>query len=218
MLMACKECKSDCDASCIVSSRTDNEITIDGKGDDWASAKPVLEGLLAPWNGRVKDKTNIYICHDEENLYFLYTVEDETPICDNEPSEMSVAYSDRVEFFISKDAGMQEYVCAEIDPTGKALGYTAKYHRQFDYDWDFDALTSAATATDVGYVVEASLPLAWLREQGYLKADNTMLIGLYRGDAIEPRNDQSIRWLTWIEPEVVDFHLPSSLGQIRLIN
>ena len=197
--------------------RTKLNITIDGKADDWGKTTPIVEGLLAPWNGRVKDNTNIYICHDKENLYFLYTVDDETPICDDEPTEMSVVYSDRVEFFISKDAEMTGYVCAEIDPTGKALGYTAKYHRQFEYDWDFDALTSAATTTPSGYIVEAALPLKWLREEGYLNSDNEMYIGLYRGDATEPRNISSIRWITWIEPEKLDFHIPSSLGRMKLV-
>lgn len=209
--------ETDC-ANYLEAKNITHAITIDGKADEWNISEPILDGLLAPWNGRVVDETKIYICHDAENLYFLYTVEDETPICDDEPSEMSVVYSDRVEFFLSKDAQMESYVCAEIDPTGKALGYTAKYHRQFDFDWDFDALTSAATTTPTGYIVEATLPLAWLREEGYLNSENEMFIGLYRGDAIEPRNDQSIRWLTWIEPEIVDFHIPSSLGKIKLKN
>lgn len=215
-LVACGD-NQDKEANYIEAAPTNNKITIDGNGEDWGSTKPILEGLLAPWNGRVVDKTNIYICHDKQNLYFLYTVEDDTPICDDEPSEMSVVYSDRVEFFVSKDAQMKDYVCAEIDQTGKALGYTAKFHRDFDFDWDFDALTSAATTTPTGYVVEASLPIEWLREQGFLKENNQMYIGLYRGDAIEPRNDQNIRWLTWIEPEELDFHIPSSLGIIKLL-
>lgn len=217
MIVGCGDTEEAGNGNFLKAKSTKKNITIDGKADDWGKTKPILEGLLAPWNGRVKDSTNIYICHDKENLYFLYTVEDETPICDNEPSEMSVVYSDRVEFFISKDAEMADYVCAEIDPSGKALGYTAKYHRQFEYDWDFDALTSAATSTPTGYIVEAALPLEWLREQGYLDGNNEMYIGLYRGDAIEPRNIRSIRWLTWIEPEKLDFHIPSSLGRMKLV-
>lgn len=217
MIIGCDHTEEADNGNYLQAKRTKKSITIDGKADDWGNTKPILEGLLAPWNGRVKDNTNIYICHDKENLYFLYTVDDETPVCDNEPSEMSVVYSDRVEFFISKDAEMADYVCAEIDPAGKALGYTAKYHRQFEYDWDFDALTTAATTTPTGYIVEAALPLEWLREQGYIDANNEMYIGLYRGDAIEPRNIRSIRWLTWIEPEKLDFHIPSSLGRMKLV-
>lgn len=217
MIVGCDHTEEADNSNYLQAKRTKKNITIDGKADDWGNTKPILEGLLAPWNGRVKDNTNIYICHDKENLYFLYTVDDETPVCDDEPSEMSVVYSDRVEFFISKDAEMADYVCAEIDPAGKALGYTAKYHRQFEYDWDFDALTSAATTTPTGYIVEAALPLEWLREQGYIDANNEMYIGLYRGDAIEPRKIGSIRWLTWIEPEKLDFHIPSSLGRMKLV-
>ncbi len=217
MIIGCDHTEVADNSNYLQAKRTKKNITIDGKVDDWGNTKPILEGLLAPWNGRVKDNTNIYICHDKENLYFLYTVDDETPVCDNEPSEMSVVYSDRVEFFISKDAEMADYVCAEIDPAGKALGYTAKYHRQFEYDWDFDALTTAANTTPTGYIVEAALPLEWLREQGYIDANNEMYIGLYRGDAIEPRNIRSIRWLTWIEPEKLDFHIPSSLGRMKLV-
>ena len=78
--------ETDC-ANYLEAKNITHDVTIDGKADEWNISEPILDGLLAPWNGRVVDETKIHICHDAENLYFLYTVEDETPICDDEPSE-----------------------------------------------------------------------------------------------------------------------------------
>jgi chondroitin AC lyase len=32
--------------------------------------------LIAPWHNMEKDQTEIYLCHDKKNLYFLFKVKD----------------------------------------------------------------------------------------------------------------------------------------------
>ena len=194
-----------------------SEITIDGMGEDWRQEK-FLSGLIAPWNGMEKDQTDIYLCHDNKNLYFYFKVKDNQLVYGTEEGEMSVNYSDRVELFICENQKMETYYCAEIDPKAKVMDYKARFYRDFDYDWGFDCLAAAATIQEDGYAVEGSFSLDWLRTSGILSSNGTFYLGLYRGNASDLTNEDTIVWLTWNIPEAKepDFHIPSSLAKVQL--
>ena len=195
----------------------EKEIKVDGDGKDWDS-KPLVLGLTAPWNGSIKDSTAIYICHDKKNLYFLFKIKDDNLIYDDREGEEAVNYRDRAEIFFSKDEKLSTYFCAEIDPQAKVLDYEAHFYRDFNFEWDFKQLIVASQLENDGYVVEGALPIEWLKSSQLLSDDGEMFIGLYRANAIEPENDESIVWCSWIVPDSKDpdFHIPSSLGKLRL--
>lgn len=195
----------------------EKEIKVDGDGKDWDS-KPLVLGLTAPWNGPIKDSTVIYICHDKKNLYFLFKIKDDNLIYDDREGEEAVNYRDRAEIFLSKDEKLSTYFCAEIDPQAKVLDYEAHFYRDFNFEWDFKQLIVASQLENDGYVVEGALPIEWLKSSQLLSDDGEMFIGLYRANAIEPENDESIVWCSWIVPDSKDpdFHIPSSLGKLRL--
>ena len=195
----------------------ESHITIDGTGEDWTQ-EAFVSGLVAPWNDMIKDQTEVYLCHDKKNLYFLFKVKDNQLVYGTEEGEMSVNYSDRVELFISENKKMDTYYCAEIDPKAKVLDYKARFYRDFDFNWDFDRLITAATIQDDGYTVEGALALDWLQATGILSDKGELFLGLYRGDASDPAKMETIVWLTWIIPDAQepDFHIPSSLSQVRL--
>lgn len=195
----------------------EKEITVDGDGKDWDS-KPLVLGLTAPWNGSIKDSTAICICHDKKNLYFLFKIKDDNLIYDDREGEEAVNYRDRAEIFFSKDEKLSTYFCAEIDPQVKVLDYEAHFYRDFNFEWDFKQLIVASQLENDGYVVEGALPIEWLKSSQLLSDDGEMFIGLYRANAIEPENAESIVWYSWIVPDSKDpdFHIPSSLGKLRL--
>ena len=195
----------------------EKEIKVDGDGKDWDS-KPLVLGLTAPWNGPIKDSTVIYICHDKKNLYFLFKIKDDNLIYDDREGEEAVNYRDRAEIFLSKDEKLSTYFCAEIDPQAKVLDYEAHFYRDFNFEWDFKQLIVASQLENDGYVVEGALPIEWLKSSQLLSDDGEMFIGLYRANAIEPENDESIVWCSWIVPDSKDpdFHIPCSLGKLRL--
>ena len=176
-----------------------------------------MSDLIAPWNGAAKDRTRFSVCHDKKNFYFLYEVADTTIIYNNEKTEASVGSSDRIEFFFSKDPAMSDYYCAEIDPCGKVMDYHAKFYRQFDFDWNFKGLKLGTHTGKDTYIVEGSIPLKSLEEIGVISPDGEIRFGVYRADYYGSQEEQVI-WSSWIIPDAAnpDFHIPSSLGVLKL--
>jgi chondroitin AC lyase len=123
---------------------------------------------------------------------------------------MSVNYSDRVELFICKNDKMETYYCAEVDPNGKVLDYTAYFHRKFDFEWDLDQLQTATSMQEDGYTVEGALPLDWLQKNNILSSNGEFYLGLFRANASDPTKEETIVWLTWNIPDAKepDFHIP----------
>ncbi|WP_293717149.1 polysaccharide lyase family 8 super-sandwich domain-containing protein [uncultured Parabacteroides sp.] len=200
----------------IITAPQVGHITVDGKKDDWKIA-PAVTGLIAPWDGAVKDHTSFSVCHDKKNLYFMYEVSDSTIIYNDEKTEASVGNSDRIEFFISKDPAMADYYCAEIDPQGKVMDYHAQFYRKFDFSWNFKGLKLGTHIGLDSYIVEGSIPLKSLEEMGVISPKGEILFGIYRADYYDQQEDQVI-WSPWIIPDVAnpDFHIPSSLGVLKL--
>ena len=75
-------------------------------------------------------------------------------------------------------------------------------------------------ATYIGkdsYRVEGSLSLKSLKDLGLVSPEGEIRMGVYRADYFGNKDDQVI-WSSWIVPEATepDFHIPSSLGILRL--
>lgn len=203
--------------SSVVIPICNNAITIDGTANEWKQ-KIFVSQLVAPWQNMEKDQTEIYLCHDKKNLYFLFKVKDSKLVYGTEEGETSVNYSDRVELFICKNDKMETYYCAEVDPNGKVLDYTAHFHRKFDFEWDFDQLQTATSMQEDGYIVEGTLPLDWLQKNNILSSNGDFYLGLFRANASDPTKEETIVWLTWNIPDAKepDFHIPSSLRKVQL--
>ena len=134
-------------------------------------------------------------------------------------SERSVDNSDRIEIFLSCDPQMACYYGFEVDPSGKVMDYKNAYYRQFNFDWNGRVATAgnvfpAGYLSPAGYRVDASFGLDYLRELGVLQPDGTVLMGLFRADAL-PSGD--IQWYTLLDPRTPepDFHLPATLFPYR---
>ena len=186
-------------------------ITIDGvlEKQDWMFADSI-NGLSAPWDTIVNDKTVFKSFCSGKFFYFCFDVHDPIIITHNYENELTVAQGDRVELFFSETPDMNKYYCIEMDPLGHILDYSAKYYRKFDYKWNFDNVLIATTFTENGYVVEGCIPLEEFKE---IEIKDAFLLGVYRADFQSDTPDNVI-WYTWIEPdsEGPDFHIPSSLG------
>lgn len=191
-------------------------IRIDGNKDDW-KIEPLLTGLIAPWDGAVKDNSSFYAGHDQKYFYFLYEVSDSTLTYNAEKTEASVGNEDRVEFFISCDPEMNTYYCAEMDPQGKVMDYEARHYRKFDMKWDFKNLNLKTYIGKNTYRVEGSIPLKELKKMGVLSPSGELRMGVYRADYKDAQG-KNVVWSSWIIPDAAqpDFHIPSSLGILKL--
>jgi hypothetical protein len=157
-----------------------------------------------------------------------------------------VIFEDRAEFFLSRDAVMSDYFGFEIDPRGRVLEYRASYYRRFDRKWRCKGLEAAATMGQAGnvsyYVVEGRIALATLVEMGFprLKPGERILGGLYRAEFSHDRSGKPVvqketihnhgrkppegpppieEWMSWVDPKTpeADFHVPSSLGWLEIV-
>lgn len=201
----------------VISAPQVKHISVDGKKEDWQQIPVAVNGLTAPWDGAGKDRTAFSVCHDKKKLYFLYEVSDTTIIYNDEKTEASVGSSDRIEFFFSKDPAMADYYCAEIDPQGKVMDYHARSYRKFDLDWNFKGLKLATHIGKDSYIVEGSIPLKSLEDMGVISPEGEIRLGVYRADYYGQKENE-VSWLTWIVPDAAgpDFHIPSSLGVLKL--
>ena len=175
----------------------------------------LVRGLRDFWSGRT-DSTTFYACHDSDSLYLAaYCSDPDIHITEGE-SERSVDTSDRIALFFAQDDALSVYYCLEIDPDGKVMDYRASYYRQFDFDWDCPGISVRGFSGNGSYSLRVSLSLNRLRELGVLQQDDTMIAGFYRGD-YHP-SDGSISWYSRLDPHTPepDFHVPASLGRLKL--
>jgi hypothetical protein len=201
-------------------------IAIDGRGDDpaWQSAK-VLTDFSFPWSGRTPPATEFRALWDERRLYFLFDVaDDDVVLGDGADAKEKVIGSDRVEIFFSTGPELNPYYALEIDPRGEVLDYEARYHRRMNWAWSCEGLTVGASRTDSGYLVEGSIPRSTLEKLGCLHQDEDgwrLRAGLYRAEfRHDPAGGPVIEdWMSWVDPQVPapDFHVPTSFGEIRLV-
>lgn len=196
-------------------------IDVDGALDDPAWMTAVSEtGFSFPWQEREAPATEFRALMDDTNFYFAFRVEDADIVIDGGDDERAVARGDRVELFFTRDPSLEDYVCFEIDPSGRVLDYRAATYREFDREWDLPALVVAAVLTETGYVVEGSIPHAGFHDAGLptLADQGKILTGVFRAefshrDESEPRAE----WISWVEPisQEPDFHIPSAFGWLE---
>ena len=186
-------------------------------GSGFSSHTSHVKFMTDFWKDR-HDGTRVYLYHDNERLHFKFDVKDSTLHAKISDDERSVDFSDRVEIFLCKDSEMKEYFCLEIDPDGKVMDYKARFYRNFDFEWDCPVIDTETFISEDGYTLHASLPLEWLKKEGLLSEEGTMLMGLFRADFIKD-TQSDIDWYSWREPRCPepDFHIPSALGLVRLI-
>ena len=177
-----------------------------------------FQGLNDPWD-KLTDATQVSVCSNGKTLDFHFQVPDSTLTLTSGNTERSVDNSDRIEIFLSCDPQMACYYGFEVDPSGKVMDYKNAYYRQFNFDWNGRVATAgnvfpAGYLSPAGYRVDASFGLDYLRELGVLQPDGTVLMGLFRADAL-PSGD--IQWYTLLDPRTPepDFHLPATLFPYR---
>ncbi len=211
------------------------KIVLDGLPDEtgWGPAA-VETGFTFPWKKMPAPRTEFRAICDATHLYLSWRVRDaDVVLRDALRDERGVEGEDRVEIFLSRDGGMRDYFCAEIDPPGRVLDYRSAHYRRFDYAWNWPGLEARGIRTQDGYSVEARIPLTGLERLGFpsLRAGQKLHCGLYRAEFSHPRSSGSAattqsaqrgspggtpveNWISWRDPRTdrPDFHVPSSLG------
>ena len=190
------------------------KIVVDGNIDEKVWQNTTCESsFVFPWQNEIPPITYFRAFYDKDSLFFFFSVQDHDLVYDDSRNdEMVLTVEDRIEIYIAKDKTLKEYYCIEIDPLGRSLDYSAQYYRDFDVDWDWNGLKTAAVINEQGYNVEGMIPLDSLAEL----IDGTELrVGLYRAEISHGPEDTLIEeWISWIDPETKepDFHTPSSFG------
>ncbi|MBC8391845.1 MAG: carbohydrate-binding family 9-like protein [Deltaproteobacteria bacterium] len=197
-----------------VRSFTNETIVVDGKLEEkvWENTN-CESSFVFPWQTEIPPKTMFRAFYDEDGLFFSFSVEDRDLVYDrNRNDEMVLTGEDRVEIYFAKDEMLKDYYCIEIDPLGRVLDYSAHYYRNFDVDWDWNGLKTAAVMTEQGYNIEGMIPLDSLAE---LFDETKLKVGLYRAEiSLGPEDALIEEWISWVDPKTrePDFHTPSSFG------
>jgi hypothetical protein len=197
-------------------------LKITGKGNaaSWAIAN-TLTNFTYPWESATAPATSFAALWDEQWLYCLYRVKDDSVfVYKNKNEKQEAGSSDRVEIFLKADDKMSPYYCLELDASGRVLDYSAIYYRKMNYNWQWPKgqLIVKASETKGGYVVEAAISIQSLKELGLLK-DNRLQAGLFRAECKGIQNGKAdLRWISWIKPQSAqpDFHIPSAFGVLIL--
>jgi len=176
--------------------------------EPWKDAKKV-ECLHAPWDS-LDDNTVVRSFSTESDVFFRYDVPD-TSLCavTDYAKEEDILPEDRVEVFFSPTSGMDSYYCAEIDPNGHALDYSAKYYRKMDYGWNFSSLKTITETRKDSYTVIAIFSKKEIEDLG-VDLSKGFYMGIFRADF---RPDGSVNWysLKGTDDKSPDFHKPAVL-------
>lgn len=198
------------------------DLNINGKADSntWSRAG-LLTHFSLPWDSGLAPATSFAALWDEAWLYCRFLVKDDsiiTYVKNNEKRETGA--SDRVEIFFKQDDRMQPYYCLEMDAAGRIMDYSAMHYRQMNYLWQWPAaqLQVKTVRTKDGYILEAAISLASLKQLGLLKR-NRLQAGLFRAECTGIENGRpNFKWISWINPSVPepDFHIPAAFGILLL--
>lgn len=184
----------------------------------------VLTDFTFPWSDADPPRTAFRAVWDEDRFRFRFDVVDhDIVLADGETPMEKVVGSDRVEIFFSTGRGLSPYYGLEMDPRGEILAYEARYHRQFNWDWECDGLVVESERGESGYAVWGQIPLLTFQRLNCLHPSDAgwyLIAGLYRAQfSRSPQDGSTIEdWMSWVTPDVAtpDFHVPSSFGIIRL--
>ena len=198
-------------------NRTGEKITIDGNPSElaWGNAN-IIPTFEYPWDPKSVQPTTFRALYDDKFLYLSYFMKDDIIIApDSISGEKDLIEQDRVEIYVAPDKSMEEYYCIEMDVKGRKLDYKGKFHRQFDFSWEFVDVMHQGTYTDEGYQVEAALSLQAIEDLGIIK-DDAFYAGVYRADFHYGADSSVVHvYASWLDPKVKepDFHVPASLGK-----
>lgn len=203
--------------------KVDHEIGINGQGTDplWDQAA-ILTDFQLPWDEEIPQPTSFRALWTDSSLYLLYEVIDHDIVAPGPPKDKrGVLPSDRVEIFFKVDGEMNPYYCLELDPRSRVLDYQARYYRNTDFDWFWpeDQLQVLSSGQEDGYTVEVRISLQSIKDLKLLNPDNTLDVGLFRGDFQTTSNNRTeVKWISWVKPdsERPDFHIPSAFGKLSL--
>lgn len=176
-----------------------------------------------PWEDRVEPWTQFRALWDDQHLHCRFDcVDDDVVLAPGPTPGDRVLGSDRVEIFVAPDLALQPYYCVEISPNGDVLDYRARFHRQFDREWQFEGLEASASIDGNRYSVHVRLPIRTLLNLEVLRAgQHEFFAGVFRGEFVH-RADGSIRpgWMAWVDPQTgtPDFHVPSAFGVFELVD
>ena len=201
-------------------NKTGEGITVDGYLSEpaWGTAN-VIDGFVYPWNPDRTQPVIFMALHDGKYLYLAYKMVDDVIIApDQIAGEQDLIEQDRVEIYVGPDDSMDKYYCIEMDVKGRKLDYLGRYHRQFDFSWEFNDVEHKGLYTDDGYQVEAAISLQALDDLGVIKED-AFYAGVYRADFHYGQDSTVVHvYASWLDPGVKDpdFHVPASLGVFKL--
>lgn len=220
-------------------------IRVDGRRDEPAWEKADVErGFCFPWRHEEAPATEFRaVCTDHHLAFMFRAHDDDIVVLDALREEEDVILEDRVEMLFAVDDRLGRYGCIEIDSRGRVFDYAGAYYRRFDPSWRFVGAEIAALPLDGGYLVEGRIPLESLEKLGLprLKPGVQVRCGLYRaefshdtsGGPAKPPADllhthgRSVDgpvpiqdWISWIDPGTSqpDFHVPSSLGLLEIVD
>jgi len=178
----------------------------------WEALTPVT-GFHAPWDGL--DDETVFRCFVTDSLFlFRFDVKDSTiTIKGDYKDESDVGPEDRAEIFFSHAGELDTYIGTEMDPAGRAMDYTCKFYREFDYDWNFSTLSYLHEITPDGYIIAGSVTLKELAGFG-VDFDSGFLMGVFRADF---RPDGEVNWYSMksTDDEHADFHQPKVFFKAR---
>lgn len=203
-----------------VLTRTNDKITIDGEFSEKAWTKTnVISGFVYPWNPDKAQPITFRAMYNENSLFLAYQMVDDVVIApDYVSGEQDLIEQDRVEIYIGADNTMDKYFCIEMDVKGRKLDYMGRFHRQFDFSWEFNDVKHKGSYTADGYQVEAAISLKALDDLGVIK-DGVFYAGVYRADFHYGPDSSVVHvYSSWLDPQVdePDFHVPASLGVFHL--
>ncbi len=219
-------------------------IRIDGRADEAPWSKAAVEkGFTFPWKNAPAPATEFRAVCDAGNLYFTFRIEDaDIVVLDTLRDEEDAVFEDRGELYFSRDDRMTDYYCIEVDSKGRAFDYRGAYYRKLDPGYNMAGVETAASPIDQGYQIEGRLPLAGFDALGFprLKPGGKIRFGIYRAEFSHDRSGKPVvqresihnrgrqldgpppieAWMSWIDPktEEPDFHVPTSLGWLEIVN
>ena len=219
-------------------------IKIDGVAgeSEWSKAN-VEKRFSFPWNSKTPaPATEFRAMCDDAWLYVTFRAEDaDIVLLDKLRDKEDAVFEDRVEMIFSRDRGLKDYRCLEIDSRGRVFDYRAAFYRRFDSTWSWPGIEAAGSTFKGGYVVELRIPAHSFETLGLgrLRPGARVLWGLYRAEFSHDRSGRRVvqretlhnrgrkvegpppleDWMSWIDPKTPepDFHVPSSLGWLEIV-
>lgn len=201
--------------------------TIDGKLDDavWKRAAKT-EKFVNTMNGKpAAIDVTAQLARDDDNLYVLFSVEDDYLRCTLSGHDAHLWEQDAVELMIDPDGDGKNYFELQLSPTELVFDTRFDSRRQpqpFGHvSWKSDLRgkvqahgTPNDTDEDGGYFAEIAIPFAALK-RGHPsgaapKAGDTWRLALYVMDA-QPKGQRAAGWSPPLKP---DFHVPERFGKI----